>query len=77
MRFTGIQTFMNFVSVLVGVGFAPTNFSVQGIYSDFKQKGLIISHLVAYISPNIDNGLVINFYNAFGKIELSYNLARS
>lgn len=72
MKFTGINSFLMFVNALVGGGFTPSNFCVNDIIKDFKEKRLTISYLQCNCTSDSDKLFTISFYNVYGENVLNY-----
>lgn len=74
MKFTGLNSFINFINALIGGGLTPSNFRVSEIYHDFKEKRLTISYLQCSFFCDDNKSLTISFYNAYGENVLNYIL---
>lgn len=74
MRFTGLSSFISFISILNKGGYTPL-FDINDIRKIFKNNKIAISKLLCDI-VYIDDFININFYNVYGVCVINFSLKR-
>ena len=74
MRFTGLSSFISFISILNKGGYTPL-FDINDIRKTFKNNRIVISKLLCDI-VYIDDFININFYNVYGVCVINFSLKR-
>lgn len=74
MRFTGLSSFISFISILNKGGYTPL-FDINDIRKAFKNNKIVISKLLCDI-VYINDFININFYNVYGVCVINFSLKR-